>query len=355
MVATGAPSVTRGFFPLDEEIRLGDGGWSEGTTRLAVWLGGQVSFEQASQILREVGQINISDSSIWRCVGRWGDKLLAHEAQACAQANAVPSRAEPQPGEARHEQRMGVSADGWMVNIRGEGWKEVKTGVVFQVGLQPEMDSQTGETVERGVAEACSYVAHLGGPQEFGQKLWTEALQRGVPAARDKVWVSDAAVWIWELCQDYFPEAEQIVDWYHALAHLHNAARLLYGEGSDQAQRWAKSLQTDLYQGHAASIARLLDELAGQFGDERAQQLRGEATYFRNNQRRMRYLEYREDGWPIGSGAAESGCKQFQARMKGPGMRWSRPGAGRMLALRALILSQHFDQTWCALLNSPAF
>jgi len=354
-VGTGVLGVTRAFFPLDEEIGLSDGGWSEGTARLAVWLSGQVCFEQASQILREVGQIHISDSSIWRRVEQWGDRLLAHEARECAQANAIPSRDEPQPGEARHEQRMGVSVDGWMVNIRGEGWKEVKTGSIFQVEQRIGTDRQSGEPVERAVAQDCSYVAHLGGPEEFGQKLWTEALQRRMPAAWDKVWVSDAAAWIWELCQDYFPEAEQVVDWYHALAHLHSAARLLHGEGTDQARTWVESLKTRLYQGHAATIAGLLAELADQVSSDRAEKLRDEATYFRNNQRRMCYLEYREDGWPIGSGTIESGCKQFQARMKGPGMHWSRRGAERMLALRAVILSQRFNQTWRALQNSPAF
>ena len=67
----------------------------------------------------------------------------------------------------------------------------------------------------------------------------------------------------------------------------------------------------------------------------------------------MRYLDYREDGWPIGCGTIEGGCKQFQTRLKGSGMRWSRSGAERMLTLRAEILSGQFLQTWADLANSP--
>jgi hypothetical protein len=331
------------------------GGWSPGVIQLAVWLAGQVSFEQASHILREVGQIYVSASSIWRQVKKWGDRLLEHEARVCAEANAVPSRDVPQRGEPRHDQRMGISVDGWMVNIRGEGWKEVKTGSIFRVTQQEATDKRTGEPVEQAVTEDCTYVAHLGGPEAFGEKLWTEAAQRKVPGASAKGWVSDAAAWIWNLCQDYFPEAEQIVDWYHALAHLHSAANLLHGEGTDKAKRWIEGMKTTLFQGHAARIANLLDGLVSQFSGEHADKLRAEATFFRNNHRRMRYLEHREDGWPIGSGTIESGCKQFQARMKGPGMRWSRPGAERMLALRAVILSLRFDQIWADLQISPAF
>ena len=56
---------------------------------------------------------------------------------------------------------------------------------------------------------------------------------------------------------------------------------------------------------------------------------------FQRNGRRMQYQECHEEGYPTGSGTVESGCKQLVGmRMKGPGMRWSRPGAENMLALR---------------------
>jgi hypothetical protein len=67
----------------------------------------------------------------------------------------------------------------------------------------------------------------------------------------------------------------------------------------------------------------------------------------------MQYLECRENAWPIGSGSIESGAKQFQSRLTGPGMRWSRSGADRMLALRSSILSHSFDQHWQRLSISP--
>lgn len=329
-------------------------GWSEQVVRLAIWLGGQVSFEQAAEIMSAVGQIDISASSIWRKTQAWGDQLLDHETEQCVRANALPSRAEPERGEVKHRQRMGLSVDGWLVNIRGEGWKEVKAGVIYDVERKEQVDQRSGETLEEVKAINGSYVAHLGGPEEFGPKLWTEAVRRRLPAAREKVWVSDGAHWIWGLCQDYFPQAKQIVDWYHAVAHLCRAGQLLYGEGTPQTKRWLERLKTELYQGHAARIAHTLEKLAEQRATDLATELRSEATFFRNHQRRMQYLEYRADGWPIGSGSVESTCKQFQARLKGPGMRWSRPGAERMLAIRAIILSRRFFDVCALLQNSPA-
>lgn len=341
------------FFPLDEELGIWEGGWSEGLAKLAVWQAGHSSYREAEETLSRVGHIFMSASSIWQCSQEWAERLCQQQAIEQARANAVPSRGHSQPGEDRHDTRMGISADGWMLNIVGEGWKEVKTGTVFEVVISEGPDEVTGELLEQAEAEGCTYVAHLGGPQDFGQKLWAEATQRRLPAAYEKVFVADAARWIWGLCEDYFPEAEQIVDWYHAKQHLHAAANLLHGEGTDEAHRWVQNHKTALYQGRAAHIARLLEQAAQPLPRDRADKVLSEAGFFCNHQRRMRYLEYRERGWPIGSGSIESGCKQFQMRLKGPGMRWSRPGARRMLALRASVMSNYFDFHWAALANSP--
>ena len=180
-----------------------------------------------------------------------------------------------------------------------------------------------------------------------------EGVRRRVPAAREKVWVSDGAAWIWGLCEDYWPEAVQIVDWYHAKTHLHRAGGLLLGEGTAGSKSWVERQAGELYRGQVWRITEELESEAERLPGEQGEALRQEAGYFRRNQRRMQYMEYREKGGPTGSGAMESGCKQLAQRLKGPGMRGSRRGAEWMLALRATILSGRFDQTWCTLQNSP--
>ena len=76
-----------------------------------------------------------------------------------------------------------------------------------------------------------------------------------------------------------------------------------------------------------------------------------EAHYFQTHQRRMQYQEFREQGYPIGSGTVESGIKQFKQRVTGAGMRWSRPAAERMLIIRAAVMAGTFDTLWAAALN----
>ena len=340
------------FFPLDQQLELWDRHWSEQLAKHAVWLSGLVEFEEAESILEKIGQIVISDSSVWRRVETWGERGKAAEAVQRATATALSSRSEIVTGEACQPKEMGVAMDGAMVPIREEGFKELKVGCVFDLEVRPTRDKQTGDRIDLAHAVHNSYVAHLGGPEVFGQSVWTEARRRDWTRARETIALGDGAPWIWNLVKEHFYDSRQAVDWYHASAHLMNAAHLLKGEGAPAAHPWYKDHETILFEGHADRIAARLRRAAPAHPNV-ADDLRDEAGYFDDNHRRMQYLELREDGFPIGSGMVESGCKQFRARFNGPGMRWSRSGIERLLPVRAAIMSHRFDAWWKAAYKSP--
>ncbi len=107
-----------------------------------------------------------------------------------------------------------------------------------------------------------------------------------------------------------------------------------------------------LYQGNAWDVAEMLKGI-GKDHPNGAETLQTEAGYFEGNKRRRQYLELRENGFPIGSGMVESACKQFRARFTGAGMRWSRPGAERLIPTRAAVMSHRFDEVWGNAYNSP--
>jgi hypothetical protein len=341
-----------GFFPLDEQLEVWDGHWSEQVAKLAVWLGGLVEFENAAEIFDRVGHIPISSSSVWRRVKVWGARGQAVETAQRAVAVALPPRAELVAGEARSGPDQGVAIDGARVNIRGEGWKELKAGCVFEIKVKSALDPQTGDLIDLAQAVGNSYVAHLGGPDVFGQAVWAEARRRGWTRAGDTIALGDGAPWIWNLIKEHFFDSRQAVDWYHATQHLWKVAHLLHGEGTLAAKQWFKDYETPLFEGHADRLAQWFGELARSHPAV-ADGLRGEGHYFQENQRRMQYLELREDGFPIGSGMVESACKQFGARFNGPGMRWSRPGIERLLPVRAAIMGHSFDNWWTATYKPP--
>jgi hypothetical protein len=284
-------------------------GWSEGVVKRAVWLSGLVSFARAAEIMAEVGRVDISESSVWRHAQRWGEGFRQHEETERRQANGIAGpRGRPQPGEVG---RLGTAMDGCMIHLRGEGWKEVKGGCVFEVEQQPGVDEATGDPIELAHAVKNSYVACLGGPETFGELLWAEAQRRGWEQAAETEVLGDGAVWVWNLVATHFYRSYQVVDWYHATEHLGTAAGLLYGEGSPEAKRFFKTWETPLFQGHALRLAEKLQTLADSHPPV-AEALRREAGYFVHNQRRMNYLELRSEGWLIGSGMIESGGKQIK-------------------------------------------
>jgi hypothetical protein len=326
--------------------------WSEGLLKLMVWLSGIVEYEQAEQVLHRVGQMEVSDSSIWRQVQQWGQSFQALYEAERMRANVLPGRWGAPRRQAEPKGRMGAAMDGTMMHIRDEGWKELKVGSVFEVEVRPTRDRETGQWADLAHAVNNSYTAHLGGRERFGQMVWAEAQRRGWEQAADTEVLGDGAPWIWNLAIDHFYDSHQVVDWYHAVEHLTEAARWLKGEETLAAKRWFNAQETTLFEGHAERIALEL-LAAAQEQPQVAQKLEKEAGYFYNNQRRMRYQEMREDGWAIGSGMVESAAKQFKARFNGPGMRWSRDGAERLIPIRAAIMSRRFDELWPLAHNSP--
>lgn len=78
------------FSPLDEQVGLKEKNWSEGIAKWMAWLSGIVDFEMAEGILQRVGQVNVSDTSIWRCAQERGKQFQALAEQERAQGLALP-------------------------------------------------------------------------------------------------------------------------------------------------------------------------------------------------------------------------------------------------------------------------
>jgi len=333
-------------------LGLKDKHWSEQVAKRAVKYSGKLSYGEAAEALAELGQIEISAKSVWRLTQHWGEVMKQVEVQEDVQANGTVDSLATGEVEEKLDVRLGAAMDGAMIYVRGEEWKELKVGCLYEVETEPTLDQETGDWIEIGHARKISYVSHLGGPEEFGRKMWTEAKRRDWPHALDTQVVGDAASWIWNLVNTYLYDAHQVVDWYHATEHLALAAQVAFGENCPEALRWFKHQETPLYQGHADRVAQSILELEKRNPSAR-EELRKQAGYFTNHKHRMQYLEMRSEGWLIGSGMVESGGKRFKDRFTCSGMRWSRPGAERLLPIRGAIMSRRFDERWHKAYNSP--
>jgi hypothetical protein len=286
--------------------------------------------------MARIGERFISPSTTWRMVQDYGmqlETIVVHQRE-----QVSVERIQLPAAKHDHDQRKGVSMDGGMVNIRHQGWRELKVGTVFDVELRLERNPQTHDLEEIAHGVNVHYTAILGSKDAFTPALWTLAVQHDLPTARNRSVVADGALWIWDVAEDVCPDGQQVVDWYHATEHLHKAAVALYPKETDlpKRHRWFKTYKNHLYMGRIETIVSVLHQRG----------VSHLATYFERHKRRMQYLEFREDGLPIGSGTVESGVKQFKQRLTGTGMRWLLDNANRMIILRSAILGQDFDDLW---------
>jgi hypothetical protein len=151
--------------------------------------------------------------------------------------------------------------------------------------------------------------------------------------------IGDGADWIWKRAT-MFPRRCEILDFWHAVEHAWGFARLCYGEGSRQADRWVHRIAEELRAGEIQNVIARLERMRPKSPEVR-ESLDALIRYYRDNAPRMRYDEYLRLGYGIGSGAVESAHKQVvHARFRQAGMRWSEAGARRLLALRLLLLNQ---------------
>jgi hypothetical protein len=204
-----------------------------------------------------------------------------------------------------------------------ETWRDMKAGCWYEGEVVPvrQQSTRQKEKMQReGVALRArnqKYFCDIAEAQEFGKLLWATGCAAGADRARRLVFICDGAVWIWNLIAPYFPNAVQIVDWYHAVDRLKRIAEEAF------PNNWLAQVTEDLWQGRVELVIEACRLLVKK--SEWAQQ---SLTYYSNNIERMRYDQFRASNFLIGSGVIASGCKQIVTqRLKLPGAQGHLDGA----------------------------
>jgi hypothetical protein len=300
-----------------------------------------------------------SYESAARVAGKWGG--VVDDAKLHALVRRVGARAEeqreqrlktppPERGPQRQASELGVLlADGWMVRQRGPGWGRLKTeqnrvewhemkmGVYYALEQVGRKENGRGELAEKVV------VSTMGDATELGQRLHWEAQRAGLGRARHLEMLADGAEWIWHLKQQRWSRAVEVLDFYHSGEHVWALGRLVKGE--TQAKAWVEPLLHQLRHGQEKKALKQMAGLAAGRG-QRGQRVRREQNYFAHNAQRMKYQEIAQRGWPIGSGAVESVCRQRQGRFKGPGQFWTTQGLQHLCALEEARHNHHWEELW---------
>jgi hypothetical protein len=220
-------------------------------------------------------------------------------------------------------------------------WHWVYTGTIFRLDHRGRTASGRAVITERG------YVATRQGLEALEEQLYAEALQRGLLKAESVLVLADGAVWIWNMAQNRFKDATHRVDIWHVTEHLWSIANDIFGRGTSEARDWVTPLITWLKRRKDGGLdvinaLRDLRTSTSKLSNEQRKMLDRELGYFEEHQERMDYKNGKKLGQPLGSGAMESTCAQYQCRFKRTGQFWSLDGDEAFLALQSL----HWNQRW---------
>lgn len=223
-------------------------------------------------------------------------------------------------------------------------WHWVYVATVFRL-------DHRGETAGgRPIISQRAYVCTRLGIAPLMRQLYPQAIDCGLGQARDVLVIADGAAWIWKAVKDRFPEARCRLDLYHADEHLWTIAHELYGKDTPEAKQWVEPILKQLHQDEPAQVTQSLKDIADKVKDKLQEKVQAQITYFENNQNRINYkailaarkavkkgtatqAEKIKACEPLGSGAIESTCRQYQCRFKRTGQFWSVQGDEALMCL----------------------
>ena len=333
-----------------------EGSMTPTARRLASLAGLESSYAKADGLLRELSELRFGAKRIERATQAAGADLEAWRSEEPVGAGGVSLSSEASkpgrklccaldgtgvpalPGETAG--RAGKDGSNPSGSLRA-GTREAKVGVLWV----SETDDEGRPRMVKGAAVLFGGIESAaetpGEESAFERRLLRELAAAGCAPQDVDVCVGDGAEWIRRLFDDWFPDADKIVDFYHAAEYLWAAARARHDAG-DLAEAWAKKLCGMLKAGRHDDV---LADLRRRGGD--AEECRRAVGYLAERRDRMRYDKHLAAGLPIGSGIVEAGCKNIVGRrMKCTGMRWSVDGANPVLWLRCAWLGGWLDDYW---------
>jgi hypothetical protein len=344
----------KGQYPVDTELGVAGLESSPGVRRMEAVVGSEMPFASGCEPMKVLAGLEVPVKAIERTAEAIGAQIAHRDAQEIGRAKqlVLPLVSKQNIPE------MYVLMDGVQVPVvpaetegrtgRTDGQRartrECKLGCVF---TQTTVDHEGWPIRD---SESTTYVGAIETAEEFGFRIYSEAWRRGWEWAKLKIIIGDGAVWIWNLANQHFPGAIQIVDLYHARQHLWAIAALLHANDLAAKKSWMVPMKALLDDGEIEPLVARLREIAGEHADSHPslkEEILKEAEYFATNASRMNYPRFRVMGLFVGSGVIEAGCKAvIGSRLKRSGMFWTVRGANAIIALRCCRLNGRFEDYW---------
>ena len=336
-------------FPADHLLGLAEtGGCSAGVQEMAALAVSKLPVAEASAVIERLTGVKLPRASLDREARRQGrraeDKRQEMDEGMSRGGATEPQVSEWQPKGPVEPFTLVIELDAWNIRERNaeqwgkteelrqqgqepEWWHWVYGGTCFRLSQRVQTQGGRSLILSRGT------VMTRGGLDALKQQLWAEAMRHGLGQAKEVLVIADAAVWIWNLVEDRFAGARQRLDPWHALQHLWAVAHALHPEDQTAAAAWIKPLKDKLLENQATEVIDELDSVLKRLRGSRRKAVQAERNYLENNRERLDYKGAKERGEPLGSGAMESTCKQYQTRFHRSGQFWTTQGDEALMCL----------------------
>ena len=328
------------YLPYDEALGLVDE-ISPGLLPLVCLAGTLLPFADAAEdVLKRFAGVRLSASTVLRCTEGQGERLRAQQKEGRMVEPTVP---EPKWTAAREEGQPAayVGLDAFSVPMQGVGASKAEHRMLYTALLYTPAKEHTRYLVDFEL-------------DALAEQVRSQARALGIAQVSDLIAVTDGGNGLEEALQRHLADnLPTILDWYHAAEHLCDFAKTWHARDDEARAQWEHEAKEILYkQGGEALLVHLHAlELPPRTSAEVQEELRKLIGYFENNRHRTDYPTYRRNGWDIGSGPTEAGCKIIGERLKGSGMRWVEDGAATVAALRALYVSG--SRVWDGFWSQP--
>ena len=303
-------------------------GISSYAQEMMCFVGQYVVFEDAESMLKALKGVEINAKQIERVCHHYGG-LIEKQDEEMLKSQIYHSYELEESSQLHY-----AMVDGAMYLTREEKWKEAKIGRIFKAKDNFEISDN-----KRSIIANSTYVAHLGTHKEFFPKF-----EYYLDGLKSLVIIADGAKWIWNWADDFYADATQILDFYHAKEHLCDFAAN-YFQKPDQRKQWIEQQCQILLEEDVGKVIEELKQLPISPNKKIEKQKNKLIEYYRNNRKRMRYSAFLKRDLLIGSGAVESAHRNvLQQRMKLSGQHWTKKGFQQIANLRVVKKSNNWNR-----------
>ena len=300
------------------------------------------SYQVSSQRLDELCGIRIGENTIRDIAQRHGAAMNVwqnSDPDACREFRETDGFTE-------------FTTDGTYVNTL-EGWREMKVGIFARRRAgEPATADEWADRELPSPTVSVSFAA-IEVSDRFGRRWNQWARRLGILDTSNITVLADGAKWIWEEQLTHLRGASGVLDIYHALQHIAETSRVLFGGGTDEAAAWLDEGRTILIAEGWLGISSFIDATRRPLRSvAKRESLDGLKAYLGSHVDHLNYADRLANGQSIGSGQIEGACRNLIGRrLKQTGARWRIRRVNRMAGLCANMYSKQWNSYWNSLLT----